>query len=124
MDDYPNNFETQEDYILNKYKWSKNIFNFGAYSPFEGVSSDQTIVLTKIGQSLGRTKKKLKLNYHNMTGLLLVIVDISNLCTVTVKKKLLYFLGYIWKIYSEWRIWKLSGQTKNQTNNSICVNSR
>ena len=51
---YVNNTKTQIDYIFKNKKWDNSALNCEAYSSFEGVSSNQGIVTTKIRLSLRR----------------------------------------------------------------------
>ena len=49
---YANKSKAQIDYIFINRKWKNSVMNCGAYSTFEGVSSDHRIVTAKIRLSL------------------------------------------------------------------------
>ena len=60
---YSNNAKAKIDYILINKKWINNALNCKAYSAFDGVSSYQRIVTTKIRLNLRRNKIQTAKNY-------------------------------------------------------------
>ena len=87
---YLNSTKAQVDYILMNKKWINSTLNCGAYSSFEGVSSDHRIVTTKICQGLCRnTKQTAQTTFYDWPSL----NDwyINNKYTITVKNKCINF---------------------------------
>ena len=61
---YANNSKAQIDYVLINKKWKNSAMNCGAYSSFEGVSSNHRIFTAKIWLSLRKNSKRTATTKH------------------------------------------------------------